>query len=182
MKEKLVFFERQRFSQWWAIGLFAILNGLFIFGCVYQIILDNPFGNHPMSDRSLLILTGFVLLTTAFFFLIRLDTVVNTEGVYYRMFPFHFGIKFIAWDAIAEAEVRKINPLGEVGGWGLRFKFLNVGGSGVRVGLNTISYTISGNKVLKITLINHKTIYIGTRRAEELSEFLDKIDAERKQK
>ena len=179
MKEELVFFERQRFNQWWAIGLFAILNGVFVFGCFYQLIAGNQFGNNPLPDTSLMLVTGVVLLSTAFFFSIRLETVINTEGVYFRMFPFHLRFKLLAWETITEAEVRKINPMGELGGWGLRYKF---GGSGIRVGINTISYTISGNKVLKLTRINKKTVYIGTRRAEEMSDFLVRLNAERKQK
>jgi len=182
MKEELVFYERQRFTQWWLFVLLISVNILFLYGCIMQIGLGESFGNKPMSDVKLMVITAITMLITVSFFFIRLDTVINKEGVYFRMFPFHPRFKFIPWDNISQVDVRKINPIGELGGWGIRFKLFNFGGSGISFGINTQSYTLSGNKVLKLSLINNKSIYIGTQMPDELSEFLFKLDAERKQK
>ena len=182
MKEELVFLERQRFNQWWILALTGSINGLLIYACITQLGMGKPWGNNPMSDTTLIVITVILLLVTVCFLFIRLDTVINREGVYYRMFPYHLSYQFKTWEHISEAVVMKIRPISEFGGWGIRFKILNFGGRGIHIGFGSKSYTISGNKTLKLELKNKKSIYIGTRKPEELSEFLIKLNAERKQK
>jgi len=183
MKEELVFYERQRFTQWWLIVLLFAVNGVFLYGCIKQIVLGDPFGNRPTPDAIFIFMTVFMFLLSASFFFIRLDTVINEEGVYFRMFPFHIRFKFKSWEQISEAGVKKINPITELGGWGMRYKLrfgLRRGRSGIYIA-NIQSYTLSGNKVLQLVLNNNKELYIGTRRPDELSEFLSKLDVKRKQ-
>ena len=179
MKEELVYHECQRFRQWWFIVLMVCVDSLFIFGCIFQIGFGKSFGNNPLSDLMLSMITVFMLLLSASFFFIRLDTVVNEDGVYERFFPFQLRFKFTHWDHISDASVRKINLISDMGL--VRFKVLNIGNAGIRYGIGKKSYTIAGNKALKLTLINNKKIYIGTQRPDELSEFLEKLDAKRKQ-
>ena len=182
MKEEIVFLERQRFNQWWILALIAIVNGIVIYACITQIGLGKLWGNNPVSDTMLIVITVIVLLVTVCFLFVRLDTVINREGVYYRMFPYHLKFQFKPWEHISEADVMKVRPISEFGGWGMRFKILNFGGSGIHVGFGSKSYTVSGNKTLKLELKNNKKIYIGTRNPDELSAFLEKLNAERKQK
>ena len=182
MKEELIFMERQRFNQWWILALIAIINGIIIFACITQLALGKPLGNNPVSDRALIVITVILLLVTVCFLFVRLDTVINSEGVYYRMFPYHLRFQFKPWEHISEAAVLKVRPVSEFGGWGMRFKILNFGGQGIHIGFGSKSYTVSGNKTLKLALKNNKKIYIGTRKADELTEFLVRLHAERKQK
>ena len=165
MKEELVFHECQHSKRWWGAPLF-IINGLLIYGCVRQLALGKSFGNNPMPDTGLITMTVVMIVIAALFFFVRLNTVINEEGVYVQMFPFHLRFKFIPWNRIAEVDVRRTHSIS----------------IGLHYGFGATSYTMGGNKVLRLTLNNNRKIYIGTRRHEELTEFLSKMDAERKQK
>jgi len=186
MKEELEYQESQRYNQWWII-LFVMfpINVIFISICIYQLTTGKPVGDNPMSDTELIIVTILfflfsVILGVVFFFM-RLDTVINKEGVYERMFPFQLKFGFTPWDNIMDAGVVKKNLIEKYRfrGWGIRRRF------------GEKSYNTSGNYVLKLTLksnkkilifTNNKKIYIGTQKPEELTEFLEKLNAERKQK
>jgi hypothetical protein len=182
MKEELEFVERQRFKKWWIILTFILVNGFFGYVCIFQIGLGQLQEDNPMSDLMLIVFIAIINLVFIVFFTIRLDTLINKEGVYFRMFPFHLTIQFKPWEQISEAVVIKYNPIRTFDGWGIRFKILNIGGHGIYYGLTSKSFTIAGNKVLSLTLFNNRKIYIGTQRPEDLSEFLIKLDAKRKQK
>ena len=187
MKEELLFQERQRFNRWLIVALLLLSNGLFLYAFISQYFVEKTWGNNPIDDWLFIIVSIFLLFISVWFFFIRLDTVINKDGVYFRMFPFHPRFQFKSWEQIAEAEVCSINPIKKLGGWGMRTRRqlhprLNFGGGGIRIGIKIKSYTISGFHVLFLTLTNCNKIYIGTRKPEELSEFLIKLNAERKQK
>ena len=63
---------------------------------------------------------------------------------------------------IAKAYVRTYSPLGEYGGWGLRYSL-----SG-----NGMAYNVSGNKGLQLELSNGKKVLFSTNKLEELELFL----------
>jgi len=170
MKEELVFYEHQRFKQWWFIALMICINGLFICGCIIQIGFGKSWGNNPMNNTMLIVVTVSLVLFTLSFFFMRLNTIINEDGIYVRLFPFQLRFKFRPWDYISDVVVVKINLTSMMGG------------RGVNYGFSESSYIMSGNRVMKLTLKNNKKIYIGTQRPEELSEFLEKLDAKRKQK
>jgi len=188
MKEELVYVEHQRFNRWMVVAILVLGNGLFFYAVISQYVEEKTWGNDPMVDWVYIIVSIFLLVMTVGFFFLRLDTVINIDGVYFRMFPFHPRFQFKAWPQISEAEVCNISPIKKFGGRkkGRRFfiqpPILNFGGGGMRIGIRSKSYTISGFRVLLLTLTNRKKIYIGTRKPEELSEFLKKLNAERKQK
>jgi hypothetical protein len=104
------------------------------------------------------ILPFFILVLFASF---RLHTRINSTGIYYRFFPFHLKKKALLWDDVATATVRKYSPLGEYGGWGVRYGFK----SGT-------AYNVSGNTGLQLVLKNGKKILIGTLKPEELQTVL----------
>jgi len=187
MKEELEFQECQRFNQWrgrWVILLFLSIIGIFIYGCIVQFGMGKPFGDPPMPDAALIIVTigvtVVIALLMACFYFMRLDTLINEEGVYERMFPFQFKFGFTPWDNIIDAAVIEKN---------FRKKYSR--GWGIRHGFRKKSFSTPGNKVLQLTItndykilrfINTKKIYIGTQKPEEMTEFLDKLNAKRNQK
>ena len=171
MKEELVYVERQCFNRWLLAVNVLVTNGSFFYVGISRYFVEKKWGNNPMDDRIYIFVAVFLLFISVGFFFIRLDTVVNNEGVYYRMFPFHPRFHFQPWEFISEAEVM-----------GLRKRGVIFRGYGIRFGFRSQSYTISGSRVLLLTLNNNKKIYIGTRKPEELSECLIKLHAERKQK
>ena len=172
MKDEILFYEKQPFWQNKTLLIaLPIINGIFIWGFVQQIILGNTWGTNPMPNVGLCIAVGGLLLLTVVLLLSNLQTVITGEGIYVRFRPFHFKSRFYAWEDIAEAYVRKYSPLREYGGFGLR--------GGWKSGT---AYNVSGSIGLQLVLENGRKILIGTGRAEELESVLKKINGKRKQK
>ena len=181
MKEDLEFYERQQINQWWLYVLLGLVNAFFIYGCITQVGMGKLWGNNPMPDVMLVIVTVIMFLGTASIFFTRVDTVINREGVWLRVFPsFRLSFKLTPWDNISGYVVRKKNLIRDKRGIGYKIVSKRVGNKIQMVRQTT--YNLSGNYVLELKLINKKELIIGTQRPEELAEFLSKLDAERKQK
>ncbi|MDA9127261.1 hypothetical protein N9J65_00210 [Flavobacteriaceae bacterium] len=152
--DQKVFIESQRFNQWW---LWALLLGIFGVGCyglIQQLILEVPFGSKPMNDTGVIGFCFFNLGMILFFRWMRLDTRINSEGLYMRFVPFK--TKFHPWE---EIESISVVHYGFVGGWGIRL-FTPYG---------TV-YNMRGAKGLAIRLKTGKKFLIGSQRVAELKE------------
>ncbi|MDR1380725.1 MAG: hypothetical protein LBJ47_04515 [Tannerella sp.] len=154
MKDEAVYYERQRFRQWWVIALMAGTDILFIAGCVRQLILGMPFGNNPMSDTGLIVVSATILASTVLFLSLTLNTVINEDGIRVWFHPVQFRKKYFSWEEIARVYIRKYRPITEYGGWE--------------------AYNMSGNMGLQIVLTNGKEFLIGTNNPDGLSEMLKK--------
>ena len=163
-KKQIEFYEVQRMNQWLAWGVMITVNAIFIWGCIQQFILKEPWGNNPMSNIGLIIVTVImILLTVSSLFFTKLHTYINIEGVFVRYFPFHFKYKFFDWNSIETLQVKKYNPH-KAGGWGLKVAL-----DGIRY------YTMSGKMCLALTLKNKRKIVIGTKRPVEMEDALRKL-------
>lgn len=161
--EIILFSERQYFRQWWLWVLLLTPAGLILYGLYAQLVKGIPFGNNPTSDEMLMALAAFMLLMLVVFYFMGLQVEITRAGIRYRFFPF-FGSRFIAWEEIAEAEVRQYKPIMEYGGWGLRY-----GSAGT-------AYNVSGNMGLQLVLHKkNKRILLGTQEPEELRLALQKV-------
>lgn len=165
MNNEVLFTERQRFKQWWLWLILFGINGLFIFGVCKQVIGGQQFGNKPMSNTGLLIVTGLTFLLVLLFLNFRLETRIKTDGIYVRFFPFHLSFKHYAWNKLNKSYVRSYSAITEYGGWGLR------------TGLpgKSAAFNVSGNKGLQLEFDNNKKLLIGTNKPVELEEALIKI-------
>lgn len=164
MEDDVLFSETQRFKQWWLWALLIGLNGIQIFGLVKQIIFKQPFGDHPIDDAGLIVISGLLLLLTYFFYSLRLDTRIKNDGIYFRFYPFHSSYRYQSFDALKKCYIRKYSPILEYGGWGLRF------GS-----MRERAFNVSGNMGLQLQLHDNKKILIGTKRPEEITSVLKEI-------
>lgn len=167
MQQAVLFTEDQRFKQWWLWLIILGLNGFFLFLAYQQLILKKQVGDRPMNDSALLIAASIILLVTLMLFYTRLSTHIKKDGIYVKFFPFHFAYKYYSWEMIAKAYVRTYSPLGEYGGWGLRYSL-----SG-----NGMAYNVSGNKGLQLELNTGKKILIGTDKPAELEAALNQLNA-----
>lgn len=160
---KCLFYEEQRFRQWW-IWLIAFVPFLMsVSGWSYQLISGRPFGNNPAGNDEYVWIILSTLLVPLMFWATNLKTWIYDEGIYYRYTPFHFKKKFIPIDGIWQMYVREYSPLKEYGGWGIRY------------GLSGKCYNISGRMGLQIKLKNGKKLLIGTQRPAELKNIVDKL-------
>jgi Family of unknown function (DUF6141) len=151
MNSPVLFREVQRFRQWW-LWLVIIIGPLTIWYSTYRrFILGEHYEKKPTPDGLmvalwLLIGIGLPLL----FYSARLITEVRTDGIYIRFFPFHFSFLRFGFDSIKVYEARTYSPIGEYGGWGIRY------------GWNGKAYNVSGNQGVQLELNNGKRILIGT--------------------
>lgn len=162
MKNNILFSEKQRFNQWWLRVLLLGANGLLAYGVITQVGLGKQFGDKPSGDAGLILVLALIIVITVFMFSLRLETVIKTDGVYVKFFPFHLSFRRYSWDQIHKSYVRKYNPILEYGGWGLR-------GLGKNRALN-----VSGNQGLQLEMEGNKRLLIGTRKPEEVNEIIHK--------
>jgi hypothetical protein len=192
MGNNISFYERQYFRQWWLIILLVAVGGIFIFGCIQQLIIEKAWGNNPISDGGLIFLTTSMLLFIVWFFCMHLDTEIDKEGISWRFFLLEFRTHFLSWDEIDNAEVITYDPM-QFGGWGIRsgtlcaIRIKSHKGNFFRKTKHadynkTKVYNVSGKKALLLELTNGKKILIGTRKPEELSEILTQLHAQRNKK
>jgi hypothetical protein len=164
MNDEIIFQERQRFRQWWLWALLLSVDALFLYGVYVQIIRGGHFGTNPGSDAGLLAATGMVLLVSVIMLNFRLDSQIRKDGICFRFFPFHWAFRFYPWDKLSKSFVRQYNPIGEYGGWGLRFGMFGKGRA----------YNVSGNKGIQLVLTDGKRILIGTGKPDEAKAALKK--------
>ena len=165
MNTETLFFEKQRFNQWWVWLSLVLLNGLFLAGVYTQVLKGQQFGDKPMSNTGLLIAAGISLLCTLLFYIFRLETRIKRDGIYVRFFPIQLAFKHFKFDDINKLYVRQYRPVSEYGGWGLRVGFSGVGKA----------YNTSGNKGLQIEFKDHRKLLIGTNRPEELKNVINAL-------
>ena len=110
-----------------------------------------------------LIVLAVTAVIMGLIFFSSLRTEVSNEGVFYRMHPFQRKPRHHSWQEIESWEVRKYRPIGEYGGYGIRF------------GSKGKAYNVKGQMGLQLILKNGKRILIGTQRPDMLRETLKRI-------
>ena len=165
-RSEIRFEEHQYLRQPWlwilvgGIGVFEV--ALFGYGLYQQLYLGEPWGNNPTSDRTLVIVAVLVLAfavgTPAVLFVLRLSTSVDATHLHVRFLPFLR--RSIPLEEIAHCEARTYRPLGEYGGWGIRWGW---GGRGW-------VYSISGNRGVQLEFVGGKRLLIGSQRPEQLAD------------
>lgn len=151
------FSECQKFRQWWIWVILAGIGLVPLYGIYVQLVQGKEFGNEPMPDYMLVLLTFFIFGLLIFFRLVELKTEIDRIGIRMRFRPFLK--REYRWDEISSA--RMVN-YGFQGGWGIRI--------GTKYGT---LYNISGNKGLAIELKSGKKFCIGTRKEDELGSVVE---------
>jgi hypothetical protein len=165
MEHPILFEEQQRFKQWWLWIILIAINGLFIVALYKQIILDEPFGNNPLSNGGLLLVFGLTLLICLLFISFKLTTKITKEGIYVQFFPIHFKPQFYSFVTIQKINTRNYSALMEYGGWGIRQGFFGKGKA----------LTTGGNEGLQLEFKNGKKLLIGTRKTDEINRILSDL-------
>jgi hypothetical protein len=159
MPNDALFSETQYFGKkWWPLLLPSSVVPLFV-----VLSQKNPFSADmaPEDVWGLLGLLAVLSSVWGLFFVMRLQTRIDEDGIYVQFRPFHFRPLFFPWEKIDRANVRTYSPLGEYGGWGLRYGFSK-----------GRAYNVWGSKGLQLELADGKKVLIGTQRAEELENAL----------
>ncbi len=96
-----------------------------------------------------------IVAVNALLYVSRFDVFVDTEGLSTRFYPIEISYRKTAWDDIASCKIIEIQPM-RFGGWGLRR------------GLKSKAYIISGSKALELHLKNGSILVTGTQEPERL--------------
>ncbi|HLP28652.1 MAG TPA: hypothetical protein VK147_08430 [Candidatus Didemnitutus sp.] len=110
---------------------------------------------HDSGDRTEALTTILIVVAAQLFVFIplfrvtRLIVRVNDQGVFVRLRPFQIKGRFIPWTEILHAVIRPVRPIGEFGGWGIRWDL------GKKTG-----YIWNGEQALELFLTNGKVVVI----------------------
>jgi len=170
--EKILFDEEQRFDQLWIkvpLYVLAVGNvGLFLYAISRQLIMGQPWGDNPMPDTVLIIVSCMTIAIWAGVFVLfeksRLITKIYAKEIRLRFPPFFSKEKTIPVETIEKMEVRKYNPIWEFGGWGIRH------------GIKGKAYNVKGNIGLQLYFKNGKRLLIGTQKQEQVKWAIRKIE------
>jgi len=146
---QVLFEEKQKFNQWW---LWAIL-------LIFPLLSVIPFDDNGLNIYYVIIGISIPLI----FYLFELRTFVTSEGLSFQFFPFHFKKHLVKIEEIEKIEALQYKPLGDYGGWGIRYGFKGK------------AYNVSGNKGVKVFLKNNTNIMFGSQKHKELEKILKKI-------
>jgi hypothetical protein len=171
MKERVYFKEEQKLDVWWMkiLVLFILLASLgpVYYGLYNQLTLGEPWGDKPMSDTGLVILSvSLTVIMMGVLFLVfgsKLTTEVRPDGIYLSFFPF-FKNRFYPKERIEKFMIRKYRPVMEYGGYGIRYS--------VKHGR---AYNMSGNTGLQLIFTDGKKLLVGTQRPEPLKRAMEKM-------
>jgi len=148
---KILFEEKQKFTQWWLWLIVGVLGLIPIVGLFVQVVLGEDFGNNPMPNTGLVIMLILFVALLVFLYRITLHTTIDEEKIRIR-----FSIlanKTVYWKDVASAEIVNYGFVG----YGLRFsaKYSTV-------------YNTSGRMGLRVKLDKGGQFVIGTQRPDEL--------------
>lgn len=164
MKKNVSFHEIQSLKQWWIWLILAFANFTLLYGCYKQLILDQHYGNNPIGNTELIIVTLVVLLITIGVAMLKLETMIDKTGVYVRFLPFQKNYKFFDWKRVESYKVRKYSPIIEFGGWGYRI-----------AGRRKRAYNMYGKMGLYLVLFDGSKVLVGTQKPEEMDAYLTEL-------
>ncbi|MBO7127307.1 hypothetical protein J6W78_07140 [bacterium] len=162
--EKVLFYEKQRLTQWWLYVIVILVQ----FVPVFLIVTDSSrvefFMNHPDFLATKAITWGLALvISLVLIFSIKLETKITDQGVYVRLFPLGFSFKFYPFSNMLAYYVRQYHPVREYGGWGFKGRY------------NNRSLSIRGDRGLQLEFPNGNKLLIGTQKPQEIIEILKSL-------
>jgi hypothetical protein len=163
---KLLFREKQIFRQLPFLLMPILLQLLFLWGLIQQVVFGKPWGTKPAGDLALILINLGNLLIIYFIFSIRLEICITDQGISFRMGPVQFRWRNIPWSGIQSARLIRYDGIRDYLGYGLRYSR--------RRGW---CYTISGTDGLELILIDQSRILLGTWQKKELAEALKKKES-----
>lgn len=158
MENHILFTETQRIKQWWLWLILIFINGMNVWVLIKKYIYKEPFTNTPYhSYTGAEIATLITLLVTVLFLIMKLETVIKTDEIEVRFFPFHLSFRQYPSNTIESAFVRTYKPLAEYGGWG------------IRIGFAGKAFNVSGSYGIQLIFKDGRKLLVGTQKQTEAS-------------
>jgi hypothetical protein len=160
------FHEEQRIGRPWLLApmaaLAAIMVVMFARGLYQQLVLGQPWGDHPLPDAGLVAAAavgiGVTVGVCCLLLFMRLVTEVRADGLRLAYWPLR--TRVVPWSEIREVEAVSYRPIRDYGGWGIRY-------GGRRKGW---AYNASGNRGVRLTLRDGSRLLAGSQRPEALAQ------------
>ncbi len=160
------FEEIQRFNKWWHyfISFFPFVLIAIIFYFEWSGIIKQKPNENPETFNWIMIVTlGSTLLFSIWFVCIKLNTVINSDGIEVKFHFIPFCHRSINWEDIQSVQLIKYSPISDYGGWGVRYSHVGKGWC----------YNVAGEYGIYITYKNGKTFLIGTQQKEEAENIIN---------
>lgn len=106
---------------------------------------------------------AILILCILLFVVFRVKTTISQESIQIQIVPFNLYNKTFYWNDIRKVEVVTYSAIKEYGGWGYRVR------------KNGKAINPSGDKGLKIHFKNGTHLLVGTRKVDEMQQFLKSI-------
>ena len=151
-----MFYESQRMFDS-LFNKFIILLVTVLLGKISYNAYQNGFDFASIFSIAILILC--ILLFVVF----RVKTTISQESIQVQIVPFNVYNKTFYWNEIRKVEVVTYSAIKEYGGWGYRVR------------KNGKAINPSGDKGLKIHFKNGTHLLVGTRKVDEMQQFLKSI-------
>ena len=161
--EKVLFYEKQRLTQWWLWVLVVVAQLIPMFINFRKLYLAGLTGKPEILFSTVGIWLLVFVLSLLLIYSIKLETKITEQGVYVRMFPLGFSFKFYPFSNMLAYYVRKYHPVREYGGWGLKGRY------------NNRSLSIRGDRGLQLEFPNGNKLLIGTQKPQEIIEILKSL-------
>jgi hypothetical protein len=150
------FQEVQYFHQRWRLALLAGLVTVFLYGCYRQVVRGEPWGNQPVSNALLVMMTLALAALIYWLLKMHLVTEVRDREVYVHFMLF-WKPRRLPFSAILSVEPVTYRPIEQFGG------------RGIRRGRHGWAYTVSGDRGVQLTLAGGEQLLVGSQRPEELA-------------
>lgn len=158
IKGTILFKEQQRFHAAW-IWYIIILCLLSATGVIVWLTIQET-EQTKMPPVILAFFIPFELLLVYLIYITRLETIVSSEGIYYKWWPFQRSFGFIHFTEIKEARLRSSPPLNYGYHWRPGFGKVHNAGPG---------------KGLQFVLKSGKKIFIGSQKVGRFREAVEKL-------
>lgn len=162
-KAKLLFSEVQRFSLMLTMPfviLFVVAIGLEGHMILRPILegSEDPWPGWALPVSILgIMLNIFVSLVLV---CAKLETRLESDGLYVRFFPLHWKFRKINFDDITLIYPRTYQPLSEFKGYG------------IRISKHGRAYNVSGNRGVQLEFTNGHRLLVGSQKADDLTTIL----------
>ncbi len=157
------FHEEQQFRQTWVWIILIVPTIILWYIAIQELIFGNIVGNSNASKEMIFVFwLGFGVLFPLFFYKLKLITQVRQDGLYIKFAPVHFSFKKIQLDDLKRHYVRTYDPIGEYGGWGIKY------------GKTGKVYNVSGDRGVQLEFTNKKSLLIGSQKPEQLDSAIER--------
>jgi hypothetical protein len=157
---KKLFKEVQYLRQTWAWWM-VIISTIFPLALVTVILFADKETTPGQKIVVFSIVFGTNLINILVVYIVRLETVITEEAIFYRWWPFRKKYMVVPWNDVKEAAIKK-------------YPFFNLGYH-KRKGFGKVNVVKTGNG-LQLALTNDQQIYLGTQRLPALEYAMDTVN------